>query len=145
MKSALIAAIAVGLAAPALASGDVGKGEKVFAKCKACHSIVDGDNVIVKGGKVGPNLFGVVGRPAASSADFKYGDGIKEAAEKGLVWTEEEIATYVKDPSKFLDDFTGDGKARSKMTFKLAQGGEDVAAYLASLAPASGTAAAPSN
>lgn len=132
MRPLLISAVLL-LAAPAFADGDAAKGEKTFGKCKACHAIVNGDQVIQKGGKTGPNLFGIVGRPAAAEEGFSYGPGIKEAAEKGLVWTEDEIAEYVVDPTKFLEKFTGDGKARSKMTFKLPKGGDDVAAYLASL------------
>ena len=59
----------VAFAAPALASGDAAKGESDFKKCKACHAIVADDGTeIVKGGKVGPNLYGVVGRAAASGA-----------------------------------------------------------------------------
>lgn len=133
MKAKIVTALTViALASPAFAEGDAAKGEKEFRKCKACHSIIGADGTaIVKGGKVGPNLFGVVGRKAASVEGFNYGDGIKEAAEKGLVWNEEEIATYVKDPTKFLEKYTGDGAARSKMTFKLRKHGEDVAAYLA--------------
>ena len=43
---------------------------------------------------------------------------------EGLVWDEAELATFVKNPNDYLG-------SRSKMTFKLAKGGEDVAAYLA--------------
>lgn len=120
-------------------AGDPAAGEKVFAKCKSCHSIVDGENVIQKGGKTGPNLFGIIGRPAASEEGFKYGDGILEAAAKGLVWDEENIADYVEDPTEFLDEFTGNKKLKSKMTFKLNKGEKDIAAYLASLSPVPAT------
>jgi cytochrome c len=143
MKTALAALAAIGLAAPVHAAGDAEQGARIFAKCKTCHSIASDTEVIVKGGKVGPNLYGVVGRPAASEPDFRYGKGIEAAAAKGLVWTEDEIAAYVQNPSKFLEEFTGDPHLRSKMTFKLPKGGEDVAAYLASLAPAAGDSANP--
>lgn len=136
MKISLTAATlaALVLAAPAFA-GDAAKGEKEFNKCKTCHSIIAPDGTeIVKGAKVGPNLYGVVGRVAASYPDFKYKDGIIELGASGFVWTEEEIAVYVKDPTKFLKEKTGDNKAKSQMAFKLAKGGEDVAAYLASVA-----------
>ena len=133
-KHALTALTVLALASPAFAAGDAAKGEKEFRKCKACHSIIaDDGTAIVKGGRVGPNLYGVIGRPAASEDGFRYGQGIKEAAEKGLVWDEAKVAEYVKDPTKFLDEITGDS-AKSKMTFKLRRGGEDVAAYLASVA-----------
>ncbi|MBD3788265.1 MAG: cytochrome C [Sphingomonadales bacterium] len=133
MKISLIATLAalapLAFAAPSLAQ-DAAAGEKIFAKCKACHAITAPDGTsIVKGGKVGPNLYGIVGRPAASYPDFKYGDGILAAAAAGLVWDEALITEYVVDPTAFIDTHGGSGK--SKMTFKLAKGGEDVAAYLA--------------
>jgi cytochrome c len=104
-------------------------------RCKACHMIADGDNVILKGGKTGPNLFGVVGRTAGTYDGFKYGDDTIAAGEQGLVWNEEEISTYLKDPRKYLRAYLSDKKAKSKMSFKLRK--EDdrtaVSAYLASL------------
>ena len=133
MKSLFVTLAALTLAAPAFAAGDAAKGEKEFNKCKACHSITAADGTaVVKGGKTGPDLFGVVGR-AAGSTDFAYSTLMKDAAAKGLVWNEEEIATYVTDPNAFLREKSGDTSGASKMTFKLAKGGEDVAAYLASL------------
>lgn len=136
-KATLFAALgAVALAAPVLAQ-DVAKGEKEFNKCKACHMIAAPDGtVIVKGAKTGPNLYGVIGRPLASYPGFEYGEGIKKAGAKGLVWDQAMLAEYVKDPTKWLDANSGDPKAKSKMAFKLPKGGEDVAAYLASVAPA---------
>lgn len=123
------------LSGPALAAGDAAKGEADFKKCKACHSIIKDDGTaIVKGGKTGPNLFGVVGRAAGSVADFKYSEVMTEAGAKGLVWSEETLVSYLPDPSKFLEDFSGDASGRSKMTFKLTKGAEDIAAYLASVA-----------
>jgi len=144
-KATLFAALAAAvLTAPAFAAGDAVKGEKEFNKCKACHSILAADGTaIVKGGKIGPNLYGVVGRPVASYPDFKYGEGILLAGAKGLIWDEANLAEYVKDPTKWLDANSGDPKARSKMVFKLAKGAEDVVAYLVSVAPVVDPAAAP--
>jgi len=121
----LIAASAtlVALAMPALAQ-DAAKGEKEFNKCKACHMIASDSETIVRGGKVGPNLYGVIGRTMGGVEDFKYSDGLQAKAEAGEVWTEETLADYVTDPNEFLG-------SRSKMTFKLRKGSEDVAAYLA--------------
>lgn len=136
MKLTLIATAALlAVTAPAFA-GDAAKGEKDFKKCKACHMIVADDGTeIVKGGKTGPNLYGVIGRKAGT-ADFKYGDSIIAAGEAGVVWDETNIVTYMADPKAFLAEATGDAAAKSKMSFKLTKGGEDVAAYLASVAPA---------
>jgi cytochrome c len=135
MKTRLIAiAAAIAIAGPVFAEGDAAKGESEFKKCKACHAIVADDGTeIVKGGKTGPNLYGVIGR-AAAATDFNYGEGIKAAAAAGLVWDEATLAAYLVDPAAFLKEKTGDAAARSKMAFKLAKGGEDIAAYLASVA-----------
>ena len=74
---------ALGAATPALAEGDVAKGEKAFKKCKACHMIVNGDEVIFKGGKTGPNLYGIIGRSAGTAEDFKYCKSLAAAGEAG--------------------------------------------------------------
>ena len=136
MKSTLLASAvaALAMAIPAHAQ-DVAAGEKEFGKCKSCHMVVAPDGKeIVKGGKTGPNLYGVIGR-AAGSTDFKYGASLKAAGEKGLVWDAASLAAYTVDPAKFLKEYLGDDKAKSNMTFKLKKGGEDIAAWLASVAP----------
>lgn len=138
MKKLVVAAATLALTAgSAFAAGDVAAGEKTFKKCKSCHSIVDPDgNVIVKGGKTGPNLWGIVGSKAAEVEGFKFGASLQALGETDFVWTEEEIAKYVVDPKAYLQEVLGDPAAKSKMTFKLKKGGEDVAAWLASLNPA---------
>lgn len=118
----------------AFAEGDVSKGEKAFKKCKSCHMIADGDNVIFKGGKSGPNLFGIVGKELASVEGYKYGKSIIALGETGLVWDETLLAEYLINPTDFLKTKLDDSKAKSKMSLKLRKGGEDVAAYLASVA-----------
>ena len=136
LKYALVIA-GLALASPVYAAGDKVAGEKEFNKCKACHSIIAPDGTaVVKGGKVGPNLYGVIGRAAGSYPDFKYGDALIAAGAKGLIWDEAQLVTYAADPSAFLKAYLGDDKAKGKMAFKLAKGGEDVAAYLASVVPA---------
>lgn len=138
MKIALVSAAfaALAMTAPAFAEPDLANGEKEFGKCKSCHMVVAPDGTeIVKGGKTGPNLYGVIGR-AAGAADFKYGAGLKEAGEKGLVWDAENFSKYLEDPTAYIKEFTGDSKAKSNMSFKLKKGGEDIAAWLASVAPA---------
>ncbi|MEQ6250777.1 c-type cytochrome [Sulfitobacter sp. HNIBRBA3233] len=141
----LFAATAMGMAlmsAPAFAdghaTGDAEAGESVFNKCKACHMIEDADGeTIVRGGRTGPNLYGVLGRQAGST-DFRYGDSIVEAGEAGLEWNEEEFVKYVADPKEYLADYLDDSKARSKMAFKLRdeEDAVNVWAYLVSVGPA---------
>ena len=131
-KYAAIFAVTV-FAAPAFAEGDAGKGEKTFKKCKSCHMIQNGDDTIVKGGKTGPNLYGIIGTAAGAQEGFKYGKSLVEAGEKGLVWDAENLVAYSADPKAFLKEYLDDGAAKSKMSFKLKKGGEDVAAYLASV------------
>ena len=142
----LLAVTALGMtlmSAPAFAdghaTGDAGAGEKVFNKCKACHMIQDADgNDIVKGGRTGPNLYGLLGR-VAGSADFKYGKSIVEAGEGGIAWNEEEFVKYVADPKKYLAEVTDNKRARSKMAFKLkdAEDAANVWAYIVSVGPES--------
>ena len=112
--------------------GDAAKGEKVFKKCSSCHQI--GDDA--KNG-VGPNLTGVIGRPAASVEGFKYGKSIIAAGEAGLVWTEEEVFEYLLDSKKYLRKKLDDKKAKSKMSFKLKKEKDrnNVIAYLKTFSP----------
>jgi len=134
MKYLAVAAAMMTLAAPAFADGDAAKGEADFKKCKACHAIVAPDGTeVVKGGKTGPNLWGLDGKIVGSTEDFKYGDSIVSVGAAGTVWTAEEIEAYVGDPAAWLKEKTGDDKAKTKMTYKLAKGAEDMAAYLVSI------------
>jgi cytochrome c len=87
-------------AAPAAApaGGDVAKGASYAKRCTACHSLD-------KGGpnRVGPHLYGVVGRHVASIADFKYSDAMVAFSEGGTkVWDEATLETYLTDPRKVV-------------------------------------------
>ncbi|MDO8884609.1 MAG: cytochrome C [Pseudotabrizicola sp.] len=132
MKIRLATAFAL-IAAPAFA-GDAAVGEKEFAKCKSCHGITAADGTtIVKGGKTGPDLFGMIGKQVASVDGFKYGDSILAVGAAGTVWDEASLAAYMTDPVAWLKEVSGDSAAKSKMTFKLRAKAEDVAAYLATM------------
>ena len=98
--------------APAQAAGDVKKGKKVFAKCKACHKTVAGKK------SVGPNLNGLFGRTAGTLAKFKYSKDMKAAGAKGLVWNEKTLFTYLENPKPFVGSFIGKKKAKTRMVFK---------------------------
>ena len=77
-----------------MAMGDIIKGEKVFKKCAACHSIV-------KGGKnnIGPALYNVVGRKVGSISDYKYSKALSEYNKE---WTIEELNGYLIKPAKWI-------------------------------------------
>lgn len=134
MKMMIATALAAAtLAGGALAEGDVDAGKKAFGKCKSCHMIQDAAGTdIVKGGRTGPNLFGVIGRPAGSYEGFNYSDDMKAAGAAGLVWDEASFTSFVQDPAAFLSDHL-DKNARSAMSFRLRKGAEDVYAYLVSV------------
>ena len=77
-----------------LALGDISHGEKVFKKCAACH-------LVNKGGenKIGPALYGVIGRKVASKEDYKYS---KAMANYDKNWTFEEMNGYLRKPQKHI-------------------------------------------
>ena len=132
-KFILLAVTAAALAGPA-AAGDPAAGEEAFKKCKACHSVVAADGTeIQKGGRTGPNLYGIIGSGIASDPDFRYGDSLAALGATGAVWDAASFAAYTADPAGYLREALGDQGAKSKMSFKLAAGGEDVAAYLVSV------------
>ncbi len=125
-------AAALGLLAGGAQAGDPLKGESAFKRCRSCHAIVaDDGTAIQKGGKTGPNLYGVLGRTVGSAEGFKYSKSMGAVAEAGLVWDEESLAGFVANPKAWLAEALGDKSAKSKMTFKLKKGAEDMAAYLA--------------
>jgi cytochrome c len=105
-------------AAVTLASltGDPAKGEKVFGQCKTCHVAEKGVN------RVGPSLWGVVGRPAGSIEGFKYSPANKNS---GLVWTPEQLFTYLEAPQKVIK-----GTYMAFAGLKNPQDRADVIAYL---------------
>jgi cytochrome c len=132
-KIILLAVTAAALAVPAFAA-DPAAGEEGFKKCKACHSIIAPDGTeIQKGGRTGPNLYGIIGRAVASDPDHSYGDSIKALGATGAVWDEAGFAAYVANPAEYLKTALGDAGAKSRMSFKLGSGAEDIAAYLVSV------------
>ena len=97
-----------------LASASVTNGEKVFKKCAACHSIAKG-----KGNKIGPALFGVLGRQAGSLADYKYS---KAMIAHGKPWTFEEMNSFLTKPKDWVKG--------TKMSFAGLKNAKDRAAVI---------------
>jgi len=77
-----------------LAMGDVAHGEKVYKKCKSCHSIKQGG-----GNKIGPALWNVIFRPVGSITDYKYS---KALSSYGKEWSWEEMNGFLIKPSKWI-------------------------------------------
>lgn len=86
-----IAILGLVAATPAIAAGDATKGAAVFARCAICHTNAKG-----AGNKIGPNLFGVVGRKAGSLPDYSYSAAMKNA---GFAWTDAKLDAYIKSPA----------------------------------------------
>ena len=77
-----------------LAMGNIEHGEKVYKKCKACHSIKEGG-----GNKIGPALWNVIFRPVGSITDYKYS---KALSSYGKEWTWEEMNGFLIKPSTWI-------------------------------------------
>ncbi len=76
------------------ASTSAAEGEKVFKKCAACHSIAEGGK-----NKIGPALWGVLGRQAGSLPDYKYS---KAMAAYGKKWSFEEMNGFLLKPKDWI-------------------------------------------
>ncbi len=86
----------------AFAAGDAEKGKADFAKCAICHQVGPGAKTLV-----GPELNGIVGRKAASVADYTmYSAGMKKLGDSGWVWTEENIDKWIANPKAMIPDST---------------------------------------
>jgi cytochrome c len=115
---AVVAAVGL-LVAPAHAQ-NADNGQKVYRQlCNICHDVVAGKN------RVGPTLFGVVGRKAGTEAGFTYSDGMKGS---GLTWDAATLDRYLADPRGVVPG--------TKMTYGGLKNDEqrrDLIAYLSTL------------
>lgn len=118
-NTAIIAAfLSVTVASSAVEAGDAAKGKRVYAKCKACHTIKKGGK-----NKLGPNLYGIIGRNAAGVEGFKYSNAMKNA---GIAWTPDNLDKYLTKPKKFIP--------KNRMAFpglRKKQQRDDVIAFMA--------------
>jgi len=77
-----------------LASASPERGENSAKKCQACHTFNKGEP-----NRVGPNLYGVVGRDRASLPGFNYSAAMKAKSGK---WTPEELNAFLTNPRGFI-------------------------------------------
>eukprot|EP01108_Squamamoeba_japonica_P006633 TRINITY_DN541_c0_g2_i1.p1 TRINITY_DN541_c0_g2~~TRINITY_DN541_c0_g2_i1.p1 ORF type:complete len:108 (-),score=25.24 TRINITY_DN541_c0_g2_i1:141-464(-) len=99
-------------------AGDVALGEKLFqSRCTQCHTINEGGP-----NKQGPNLFGIVGRPAGQVPGFNYTPANKNS---GITWDEKSLFDYLQNPKKYIP--------KTKMAFPGFKKPDDRAAVVAFL------------
>lgn len=77
-----------------LAKADLHKGEADAKACVACHNFEKG-----AGAKVGPPLYGVLGRPVGKVDGYAYSEGIKG---KGGNWTPEAVNAFIENPKGYI-------------------------------------------
>jgi cytochrome c len=97
-----------------LTTADIGQGEKISKICSSCHTFGKGEP-----NRIGPNLFGVVGRARGSAAEFAYSDALKN---KGGNWDEDSLNHFLWSPRAFVPG--------TKMTFAGLKKPEDRAAII---------------
>jgi cytochrome c len=93
MKSTAGALLILGCIA-STAAADPMRGERVFQRCYACHSVVTGEDKLP-----GPNLKTIIGRPAGTVAGFEYSAPMVAAGKaQNVVWTRATLDKFLTDP-----------------------------------------------
>lgn len=68
-------------------------GQRTLNLCRACHTINQGQRTLI-----GPNLYGVFGRRAASIEGFRYSANMRQLGETGHTWSDETLRPYLTNP-----------------------------------------------
>ena len=125
LNRSLVIAAALGVAVAAsgsAAAADVAAGEKVFKKCKACHTIEAGGK-----NKIGPNLAGIFGRQAALVEGYKYSKALRRSE---ITWDDANMTEWLVSPNKMLKG--------NKMAFPGLRNEEDIVNVIAYMKEAGG-------
>ncbi len=88
--ASLLPAMAIAPAPSVHAAGDVAAGKAAFAKCASCHQV----GPSARAG-FGPQLNGIVGRPSATTRDYRYSAAMQNAR---IVWSEDKLRAFMKSP-----------------------------------------------
>ena len=120
MRQLVLIALTFVLVTTAAVAGDANSGKTIFGRCAICHTVQ-------KGGAngLGPNLFGVVGRKAATAPNFVFSAALKSS---GITWTPDKLKAWVSGPARVVPG--------TKMAFAGIANPtqvDDVVAYLATL------------
>lgn len=99
-------------------NADLANGARQFRRCQSCHTLNEGARHTV-----GPNLYGVIGRPAASAEGFSYSSQLSES---GLTWDTETLGHWIENPRAFVP-----GNRMSFVGLRDADDRRDVIAYIA--------------
>ena len=73
------------------------EGERLFAPCRACHSLDPAEQ-----GRPGPNLAGLIGRNIGGDTAFDYSPVLRKAREDGLRWDTQRLETFLADPEEMF-------------------------------------------
>jgi cytochrome c len=96
MRRTVIAGLLLAGSATAALAADPAAGEKIFkTQCGICHAVVAGQN------RIGPTLFGVVGRPSGGVPGFNYTADHKKL---GVTWDAATLDKYLTNPRAMVPD-----------------------------------------
>jgi cytochrome c len=96
MRRTVVAGVLLAGSATAALAADPAAGEKIFkTQCGICHAVAAGQN------RIGPTLFGVVGRPAGSVPGFNYTADHKKL---GIAWDAANLDKYLANPRAMVPD-----------------------------------------
>lgn len=124
-RSIRLILLAAALAPVQALAADPDKGREIFEQCAFCHDPLPNAPIAA------PDLKGVFGRPAGSVPGYEYSDAMAAKGRQGLVWTEDNLHAFVRDPKGFVPGTVMPFKGVRRKSMR-----EDLFAYLRTLSAA---------